>query len=348
MRKNRILLLAIGALGLLGLILLAILARQEGWLPTRAANPVAQATVEVGADTPTPTPTMAPTGTPTATPTVNSNATTAAFGAKLGTPTAEPTEIPPTEVETPVPTETPAANDLQAETEGQSTVVLTNDGSTWRVKLNQDGSYGPELGHSRPGVGTSDHEIGIIVGHTLSFITREGEVVYDSGCVQGVLLPNTYAKNSGGADWGFQTWVYNTQVTGWENEMLVLSWEAAQQQVDWEDCPDLPANQLLEHVLVISQDEEYVTVTPWLEFRRASGENRTIMFGPGDAVFGWHLGLGDSQDDCDNGGCYLPSAPSFGWCGGCVINSTWPGEIPADAVPWEALPPTPTPTPKPE
>ncbi len=219
--------------------------------------------------------------------------------------------------------------------------VYADDG-TWRVRKTQDWPYAPGLGYQEPGFGTNINEIGIMVGWHLSVNTSNGRVHHDGGCQLYALPPETYAKNGGVEDGGYHSYEINTSVTSWENELLVLTWEAAVQQRQWEGCwaEDMD---LLDHVFVLVQDGEFVTPVPWREYRRASGVDRTIMFGPGDTVYGWHLGLGSAwtgvpgqngQDNlCDGGNCYLAEAPTFGWVGGGIINSTWPGEIPDNAVP---------------
>ncbi len=264
-------------------------------------------------------------------------------------PTAVPTQTPlptatrPAATEEPTPTPLPTATAAPIEgveepagkTEASEvlTETTTSEG-VWRVRQVQDGSYGPELGLNRPGYGTGEFEVSTAVGVTLTFPTKSGEVVLGGGCQQVVMPPSTYCRNCGGSDWGFVSWEFNPQVTESTNEMAVLSWELAKQQVEWESCEDLPVDQLLDHVFVVEQDGEYVKLTPWREWRRPTGVDHTIMFAPGDMVYGWHIGLGNSQDNlCDGGGCYLPSAPAWGWVGGGVVNSTWPGEIPEDAKP---------------
>lgn len=217
------------------------------------------------------------------------------------------------------------------------------DGS-WRVQKAQTYSYGPQLGYSEPGFGSAEDEVGIVVGYHLTIYTRNGLQEFGGGCQQFAFPPGVYARNSGGTDWGAIAYRWNPEKTSWENELAVLTWEAAKQQVKWEECDNLADVDLLDHVYVIEQDGEFVKATPWREYRRASGVDHTIMFAPGDRVYGWHLGLGSAWDAskpgqngqdnlCDGGNCYLPEAPTFGWVGGGIINSTWPGEIPDNAVP---------------
>lgn len=227
-------------------------------------------------------------------------------------------------VSTPRPTSTP-----------RSTTPTTAQ-DNWRVRRVSDGSYGPELGHSRPGVGTSDNEVATIVGYNLSFMTSNGEVFLGRGCQQAILPPNTYAWNAGGTDWGFVVWEINPTTTNALNEMTVLSFQLAQQQVEWESCPNKPDTELLNHVMVITQDTnspQHVTITPWREFRRATGENQVLLIAPGDSFYGWHVGINTENDLCDGGGCYLQNAPTWAWGGGGVINSKWVGEIPPNATP---------------
>lgn len=215
--------------------------------------------------------------------------------------------------------------------------AMAQDDSSWRVRRVSDGSYGPELPLSRPGYGTSTNEVATVVGDTLTFKTADGEVTLDGGCNQAVVMPNVYARNAGGRDWGFVVWELNPAVTEANNEMAVLSWELAKQQVAMESCEDLPDTELLTHVYVVTQDPDnarLVVLTPFHEFRRSTGENHVLMIAPGDTFYGWHVGLGNSQDNlCDGGSCYLVQSPVWGFAGGGVINSTWAGEIPADARP---------------
>lgn len=217
----------------------------------------------------------------------------------------------------------------EAQPEEGELVEIPVPGTTqWRVRSVQDISYGKELGFNSPGFGTGDNQIGTVVGYELVLNTSEGEVTLGGGCQQLVLLPNVYAQNAGGTDWGFVSWELNTSVTTWENEFLVMSWELAKQQQYWEGChEDTPDEELLGHIYVVEQDGRFVKITPWFEYRRISGENRTIMFGPGEEVAGWHLGLGDSDNNVRTGdGGYIEVAPSFGWVGGGVVNP-WPEEV---------------------
>lgn len=221
----------------------------------------------------------------------------------------------------------------------ETTETPTPDTATaeWRVRRVSDGSYGPELGLSRPGLGTTEFEVATMGGYELRFQTADGEVILTGGCQQAIIAPNVYARNSGGEDWGFVVWEINPNVTNTTNEMAVLSFELAAQQVQWEDCDDVEETGLLDHIYVVTQDEEnsrLVMLTPWREYRRSTGEDSVLMIAPGDTFYGWNVGLGDSQDNlCDGGGCYLESAPTWGWVGGGIINSTWEGEIPSDATP---------------
>ncbi len=196
------------------------------------------------------------------------------------------------------------------------------------LKVRESHAYGPELGHSRPGYGTVENNVGIVVGHTLSFQTAEGEVVLDGGCNMAILPPETYAKNAGGIDWGVFTWDFNPEATNAPNEMTVLGFEAAGQQQKWEGCEDPKAK--FDRTVVIVQDEEnpeFVKVIPWREYRRETGDNNVLMFAPGETVYGYHVGLGNSQDNiCDEGGCYMPEAPGWGWVGGGVVNP-WKEEV---------------------
>lgn len=196
------------------------------------------------------------------------------------------------------------------------------------LKVRESHAYGPELGHSRPGYGTVENNVGVIVGHTLSFMTAEGEVVLDGGCNMAILPPETYAWNAGGIDWGVFTWDYNPEATNAPNEMTVLGFEAAQQQQQWEGCSDPRAT--FDRAVVIVQDKEnpqFVKVIPWREYRRETGDNNVLMFAPGESVYGYHAGLGNSQDNiCDGGGCYIENAPGWGWVGGGVINP-WKEEV---------------------
>lgn len=225
---------------------------------------------------------------------------------------------------------------------GQTTLSGLPGFESDRVWHSQDTSYPPEYPLGRPGYGTAANEIMTVVGHTLVFQTAQGEVIFDDGCQQAIVPPGVYAWNAGGDDWNYTGWYWDEFQTEWINEMAVMSYQLVQQQISWEDCPNRTAEERMAHVMVVEQDGKFVKLTPWSEWHRASGENHTIMFAPGDRVYGWHMGLGSAytgikgqngQDNlCDGGGCYLPSAPTFGWCGGCVVNSTWPGEIPSDAV----------------
>ena len=204
------------------------------------------------------------------------------------------------------------------------------DGS-WRVQKAQTYSYGPQLGYSEPGFGSSEDEVGIVVGYHLTIYTRNGLQEFDGGCQQFAFPPGVYARNSGGTDWGAIAYRWNPQVTQWQNELLVLSWEVAKQQIQWESCGNLRDDQLLEHVYVIEQDGEFVKAIPWMEYERETGDNNTLMYGPGEKVWGWHLGFGNAytgrkgengdNNVCDDGNnCYLPNAPTWGWVGGGVIN----------------------------
>jgi len=209
--------------------------------------------------------------------------------------------------------------------------AMAQEDSEWRVRRVSDSSYGPELGLSRPGVGTSENEVATMVGHSLRFQTADGEATLTGGCQQAVLLPDTYARNAGGQDFGFVVWELNPAVTEAMNEIAVLSWELAKQQVAMEDCEDLTDTELLDHVWVVSQDPNsarLVVLTPWPEFRRSTGENHTLMVAPGDTVFSRHVGLGASDNNlCDNGNCLLVESPVWGWAGGGVVNY-WEDEVP--------------------
>lgn len=209
--------------------------------------------------------------------------------------------------------------------------AMAQEDSEWRVRRVSDSSYGPELGLSRPGVGTSENEVATMVGHSLRFQTADGEATLTGGCQQAVLLPDTYARNAGGQDFGFVVWELNPAVTEAMNEIAVLSWELAKQQVAMEDCEDLTDTELLDHVWVVSQDPNnarLVVLTPWPEFRRPTGENHTLMVAPGDTVFSRHVGLGASDNNlCDNGNCLLVESPVWGWAGGGVVNY-WEDEVP--------------------
>ncbi|PIR64076.1 MAG: hypothetical protein CO156_02320 [Candidatus Pacebacteria bacterium CG_4_9_14_3_um_filter_40_12] len=233
--------------------------------------------------------------------------------------------------ETAEATATPAAEVENTDPIGEE--VLTADG-TWRVKLWQDLSYGPELGHSRPGFGTSINEIGIAVGVDLSVIIDGKEVMLGGGCNQIAVMPESYARDAGGNDWGYRSYQFNPEVTQALDELVVLNHEWARAQINDEDCPELSDEELLIHTFVFWQDSEGVDhLQPWQEFRRATGEDNVIMVHPSDgAMIGWHCGEGDSQDNlADNGQCFVEDVNFWGYLGGGVVHP-WEGEVPANTV----------------
>jgi len=215
-------------------------------------------------------------------------------------------------------------------------VIATPNGD-WRVYMRQDISFPPELGEVSPGFGVAADEVGVVVGANLFVLTPDGRVDLGPSCQQLAIVPGTYCKDCGGTDFGFYGWAANPAVTEVTNELAVMSWEYAVNEIDRHDCPLVDPAEVMEHVMVVEQAEgsdTLVTLTPWHQFRRASGEDHTIMYLPGDTVYAWHIGGLDRQNDvCDGGGCYVKKAPVSGWFGGGVANSTWPGEIPADAAP---------------
>jgi len=66
--------------------------------------------------------------------------------------------------------------------------------------------------------------------------------------------------------------------------------------------------------------------------RRATGQNATLTFKAGEAVYGWKIVMGDKV--CDRGECYLPSAPAAGQVTSGVVNP-WPNEVPASTKVWK-------------
>ena len=72
------------------------------------------------------------------------------------------------------------------------------------------------------------------------------------------------------------------------------------------------------------------TVSQTVE-RRATGQNQSLTFEEGEAVYGWQIVL-DSGAKCDEGECYLASAPTSGSVTSGVINP-WPAEV-QGVEPW--------------
>ncbi|MBU3957058.1 hypothetical protein KKI19_02185 [Patescibacteria group bacterium] len=66
--------------------------------------------------------------------------------------------------------------------------------------------------------------------------------------------------------------------------------------------------------------------------RRATGQNKTLRFAKGEAVYGWRIEL-DTGKVCDGGGCYLPVAPGPGEVTSGVVNP-WPTEV-EGVTPWD-------------
>lgn len=231
------------------------------------------------------------------------------------------------ENETADDTATPAVEEVEVVAENVITDTTTADG-VWRVDLWQDLSYGPELGFTSPGFGTSDHEIGIAVGVEFRVETVDGWVEIGGGCQQIMVLSNSYARDAGGSDWGYRSYRYNPEVTQEMDELVVLAHQWARQQINDEDCPELEDDELLKHVYIFWQDSEGNDhLQLWNDFRRASGEDNVIMIHPSDgAAKGWHCGYGDSPTNIgDNGECLVEDVAEWGWLGGGVVHP-WPGE----------------------
>lgn len=299
---------------------------------TRSASqaPAVPPTTAAAATTAPQQPTTAPTGTPTGTPVVTPDPTRVGLGAQI-TPSAQPTEVP---------TETPAATSTQAVTESTSPQGGIPEDTSWRVWENQGQSWAPQEGYVQPGFGVAlgDEnitELGIAVGVEMTFETITGTLRLQGGCQQTLILPGTYARDMGGTDWGLKSWWVNLENTHLQDEAMVLSWEAARQQVEREECPDLPDDELLDHVYVVTQvmDEygmptELVNVTPWEQFRWATGEDQVRMFAPGSDVVGWTIYGPSGEVLCDGGDCVAENTTFWGWVGGGVVNP-WEGEYPS-------------------
>lgn len=82
--------------------------------------------------------------------------------------------------------------------------------------------------------------------------------------------------------------------------------------------------------------EPTATPTPVVKCeRRATEQNQTLRFAKGEAVYGWRIQL-DNGRLCDDGECYLPSAPVGGEVTSGVI-CPWAAEV-ESVTPWVPSP----------
>lgn len=198
-------------------------------------------------------------------------------------------------------------------------------------RLHHADSHPPEAGPGSFDIGVNEGQIGIVFGVHVEW--PQGNL--DAGgndCDIVVLNPGFY-PDLRITDARYE--IYDLPDRDQDGWITVLAEQRAEEQGEHYLCSGD-----VEDVLVWSADPHE---EPWATRRRASGEDYLIPFNAGDEVFGFSIYLGDvvytegvGHDGnliCDGGGCYLPEAPTHGWVGGGVVNSWWPGEIPADAVP---------------
>lgn len=195
--------------------------------------------------------------------------------------------------------------------------------------LDEEQSWPPEAGAGSFDLGVLEDQVSLVFGVEVAW-PAGGLSAGGSGCAL-VLLESGFYPDLRIIDGRYEVYTLPTvDQDGWKT---VLVTERAAEQAAHYGCPEG-----VSHVRVWAADPHE---TSWADRRRASGIDYLIPFSEGDEVYGYAIwdrvptyeeGVGHSPTPiCDGGGCYLPQAPFAGACGGCVINSWWPGEIPPDA-----------------
>ena len=197
--------------------------------------------------------------------------------------------------------------------------------------LHHADSYPPEAGPGSFDIGVNEGQIGLVFGTHVEW--PQGDLdAGGSGCDLVVLNPGWY-ENLRVEDARYE--VYDLPERDQDGWITVLATQRVEEQARHYECSNT-----MDNVLVWSADphEEF-----WTNRRRASGVDYLIPFYQGDTVYGFSIyrgevtyteGVGHNGELlCDGGNCYLPDSPFDGWCGGCVVNTWWQEEIPANTTP---------------
>lgn len=214
--------------------------------------------------------------------------------------------------------------------------IVTNDDIVWvSPEMQEEQSWPPGAGMGPFDLGVQDGEVTLVFGVNVEWAgLQAGNADWEEfdpnepvpGCALVVLTPGFY-PDLGIVDGRYENYrLPERDHDGW---ISVLATQRMEEQSEHYDCPDT-----MDHVEVWSGDP---MEKPWAERRRASGVDYLIPFNEGDTVFGYSVYRGDveyiegvvheGEILCDGGNCYLPEAEFDGWCGGCWVNSWWPGEL---------------------
>lgn len=213
---------------------------------------------------------------------------------------------------------------------------VTNDDIVWvSPQMQEEESWPPGAGMGHFDLGVEEGEVTLVFGVNVEWEgLQAGNADWEAfdpqepmpGCALIVLTPGFY-PDLGIVDGRYENYrLPERDHDGW---ITVLATQRMEEQSGHYDCP-----KSMDHVEVWSGDP---MEKPWAERRRASGIDYLIPFNEGDTVFGFSVYRGDVEYIegighegkllCDGGNCYLPEADFDGWCGGCWVNSWWPGEL---------------------
>lgn len=289
----------------------------------REVTRVVEVTAEVVLEDPTPTGTPEPTGTPV------------------------PVDTPEAETPDPVAENAPVTVEMllgshpdwmleaySDHLEANGLLITNEDIVLVSPEMDEEQSHPPQSGLGSFDIGVMDGQIGVVVGVYVNYGPLEaGDPNWEdrqddsgTGCALVGLMPGFY-QDLAIVDGRYIVYhLPERDQDGWAN-VLVEQWSKMQEQAY--DCPEG-----IKHAEAWSADPYE---TSWESRRRQSGEDFLIPFYEGDTVFGfsvyrgeveYEVGVGHEGDlVCDGGNCYLPEAPWDGWCGGCWVNSWWPGEL---------------------
>lgn len=180
-------------------------------------------------------------------------------------------------------------------------------------------------------VGVNPGQVGVVFGWHIAW--PKGNLdAGGNGCDLAVLRPGWY-ENLKIHDGRYE--VYNVPQDDYGGWLEVLATQRADEQAANYSCPAKDFENIPQwDSSSPSPPTAEPTATPTVEAceRRTTGENKSLRFNAGEAVYGWRITL-DTGKECDGGKCYLLSAPSSGEVTSGVI-CPWPEEV-QGVNPWD-------------
>lgn len=180
-------------------------------------------------------------------------------------------------------------------------------------------------------VGVNYGQVGVVFGWHVKWPSTELDAG-GNGCNL-VILRSGWYENLWFLDGRYE--VYDVPSADHEGCIEVLATQRANEQAANYGCPEKDFEDIPQWTSSVPSppiSEPTATPTSTTCERQATGQNASLPFEAGEAVYGWKIELAPGEV-CDGGECYLPNAPASGVVTSGVINP-WPAEV-QGVTPWE-------------